>query len=221
MQELHGRKRLQASEELCAYRKFMVGCYQRGRIKVFLRNLLGEHKPKFDCVRIRCPLTEACISHPDELAWVLLLHFQDWFSEPAHHQGSITDAVGDWRKLGTNKLTFQAATNHQGIPDKYTELIWEGLQTVPNKDMIARDLQAALQDPPTEEESCWALKDQKNSTTPGMSNVEYGNIKDWPDELITHSYQLLRVMWGARNITHRPGSRSGQYSLPNLQTRQI
>ena len=106
------------------------------------------------------------------------------------------------------------------VADKYTELIWKGLPTVPNKDMIARDLQAALQDPPTEEEFRCALKDQKNSTTPGMSNVAYGNIKDWPDELITHSYQLLRVMWGARIISHRPGSRSGQYSLPNLRTRQ-
>ena len=28
MHQLHGRKRLQASEDLCAYRKFMVGCYK-------------------------------------------------------------------------------------------------------------------------------------------------------------------------------------------------
>ena len=200
MQQLHGRKRLQASEELCAYRKFMVGCYQRGRIKIFLRNLLGEHKPKFDCDTIRCPLTEAYINHPEELAWVLSLHFQDWFRKPAHHQGPITEADGDWLKLGTDKQTFQDATNHLGIPDKYTELIWEALQTVPNKDMIARELQAALHDPPTEEEFRWALKDQKKSTTPGMSNVAYGNIKDWPDELISHSYQLLRVMWGQEHI---------------------
>ena len=74
---LHERKRLQASEELCAYRKFMVGCYQRGRIKIFLRNLLGEHKPKFDCDTIRCPLTDMFINHPEELAWVLSIHFQD------------------------------------------------------------------------------------------------------------------------------------------------
>ena len=57
----------------------MVGCYQRGRIKIFLRNLLGEHKPKFDCDTICCLLTEAYINHPEELAWVLSLHFQDWF----------------------------------------------------------------------------------------------------------------------------------------------
>ena len=166
MQQLHGRRRLQVSEEICAYRKFMVGCYQRGRIKVFLRNLLGEHKPKFDCDTIRCPLTQAYINHPEELAWVLSLHFQDWFSKTAHQQISITEADDDWIKLGTDKLTFQAATNHLGIPDKYTELIWEALQTVPNKDMIARELQAALHDHPTEEEFRWALKDQKKSTTP-------------------------------------------------------
>ena len=34
-----------------------------------------------------------------------------------------------------------------------------------------------------------------------MSNVAYGNIKDWPDELISHSYQLLRVMWGQEHIS--------------------
>ena len=67
--------------------------------------------------------------------------------------------------------------------------------------MIARELQAALHDPPpTEKEFRWALKDQQISTTPGMSNVAYGNIKDWPDEVISHSYQLLQVMWGQEHI---------------------
>ena len=83
----------------------MVGCYQRGRIKIFLRNLLGEHKPKFDCDTIRCSLTEAYINHPEELAWVLSLHFQNWFRKPAHHQGPITEADSDWLKLGTDKQT--------------------------------------------------------------------------------------------------------------------
>ena len=44
------------------------------------------------------------------------------------------------------------------------------------------------------------LHDQKKSTTPGMSNVSYGNIKDWPEELITHCYQLLSVMWRQEHI---------------------
>jgi hypothetical protein len=117
MQPLHGRKRLQSSEDLCAYRKFMVGCYKRGRIRIFLSNLLGEHKPKFGCDTIRCPLTATYINHLEELAWVLSLHFQDWFSKPAHHQEPITEADGDWMKLGTDKQTYQAATNHLGIPD--------------------------------------------------------------------------------------------------------
>ena len=147
MQQLHERKRLQASEELCAYRKFMVGCYQRGRIKIFLRNLLGEHKPKFDCDTIRCPLTEMYINHPEELAWVLSLHFQDWFSKPAHHQGPITEADGDWLQLGTDKQTFQAATSHLGIPEQYTELIWEALQTVPHKAEMTQELQAGRSHP--------------------------------------------------------------------------
>ena len=33
-----------------------------------------------------------------------------------------------------------------------------------------------------------------------MSNVSYGNIKDWPEELITHCYQLLSVMWRQEHI---------------------
>jgi hypothetical protein len=55
---------LQASEELCAYRKFMVGCYHRGRIKIFA----GGTQTKFDCDKIRCSLTEAHINHSEELA---------------------------------------------------------------------------------------------------------------------------------------------------------
>ena len=74
------------------------------------------------------------------------------------------------------------------------------LQTVPNKDMIASELQAALQVPTTEEDFRWIQKDQKKFTTPSMSKVAYGNIKDWPDELNNHSYHLLRVMWSQEHI---------------------
>ena len=65
---------------------------------------------------------------------------------------------------------------------------------------MEKELAGALTDPPTEEEFRWAIKDQKKSTTPGMSNVSYGNIKDWPDELITHCYHILRVLWGREHI---------------------
>ena len=65
------------------------------------------------------------------------------------------------------------------------------LQTVPNKQELDRELAGAVADPPTEEEFRWAIKDQKKSTTPGMSNVTFGNIKDWPEELITHCYHIL------------------------------
>ena len=83
-----------------------------------------------------------------------------------------------------------------GVPDKYLDLIWTALQTVPNKQELDRELAGALADHPTEEEFRWVIKDQKKSTTPGMSNVTYGNIKDWPEELITHCYHILRVLWG-------------------------
>ena len=78
-----------------------------------------------------------------------------------------------------------------GIPAQYTELIWEALPTVPHNTEIAQELREAMEEPPTEKEFRWALHDQKKSTTPGMSNVTYGNIKDWHEELITHCYQLL------------------------------
>ena len=178
----------------------MVGCYKRGRLKIFLRNLLGEHKPQFSCDTIRCPLTDMYINHPEELAWTLSHHFQDWFSKPVHHQGPITEASGDWFKLSTDKPTFIAATTHLGIPEPYLELIWGAMQTVPNQALLAQELHATLQEPPTEEEFRWAIKDHKKSTAPGMSNVTYGNVKDWPDELITHCYQLLRNMWGGKHI---------------------
>jgi hypothetical protein len=79
-------------------------------------------------------------------------------------------------------------------------LIWEALQTVPHKAAIVKELQEAMAAPPTEVEFRWALHDQKKSTTPGMSNVSYGNIKDWPEELITHCYDLLSVMWRQKHI---------------------
>ena len=105
------------------------------------------------------------INHPEELAWVLSIHFQNWFSKPEHHQEPITEADGDWLKLGTDKQTFQEATSHLGIPEQYIELIWEALQTVPHKSEIAQELQAAMEEPPTEEEFRWALHDQKKTMT--------------------------------------------------------
>ena len=125
----------------------MVGCYQRGRIKIFLRNLLGEHKPHFSGDTIRCPLTDIYINHPDELAWTLSLHFQDWFTKPSHHQGPITEADGDWIELGSNKQTFQDASSHLGVPEQYLDLIWAALQTVPNKQELENELNGALSDP--------------------------------------------------------------------------
>ena len=33
-----------------------------------------------------------------------------------------------------------------------------------------------------------------------MSNVSYGNLKDWPEELQTHCYQLLKRLWLQEDI---------------------
>ena len=198
--KLQGRKRLQASEELCEYRKFMVGCFKRGRLKIFLRNLLGEQKPQFTCDTVKCPLTDMYINHPEELAWTLSTNLQDWFKKPDHHLGPITEADGDWEKLGTDYKAFCSATEHLGIPDKYLGLIWEALTTVPQQTELREKLRITLTEAPTEEEFLGALKDIKKSTTPGMSNVSYGNLKDWPEELQTHCYQLLKRMWLQEHI---------------------
>jgi hypothetical protein len=200
LKKLQGRKRLQASEGLCEYRKFMVECFKRGRLKIFLRNLLGEQKPQFTCDTVKCPLTDMYINHPEELAWTLSTNLQDWFKKPDHHLGPITEADGDWEKLGTDHKAFCSATEHLGIPDKYLGLIWEALTTVPQQTELREKLRTTLTEAPTEEEFLGALKDIKKSTTPGMSNVSYGNLKDWPEELQTHCYQLLKRMWLQEHI---------------------
>jgi hypothetical protein len=43
-------------------------------------------------------------------------------------------------------------------------------------------------------------KRSEKITTRGMSNVSYGYIRDWPEELITHCYQLLTIMWSREHI---------------------
>ena len=42
-------------------------------------------------------------------------------------------------------------SGHQspGIPEQYTELIWEALQTVPHKAEMTQELQAAMEEPPS------------------------------------------------------------------------
>ena len=115
-------------------------------------------------------------------------------------------------QLGTNKQAFQDASSHLGVPEQNLDLIWTALQTVPNKQELDRELAKALTAPSTEEEFRWAIKDQKKSTTPGMSNVTYGNIKDWPEELINHCYHILRVLRAAHSsiMEREMGGPTGQ-----------
>ena len=104
----------------------------------------------------------------------------DWFKRPTHHSGPITEANGDWEQLCTNQCAFNKATEHLGIPQGYIDLIWEAIVTVPNHEKVVEDLADQLQHPTTEEEFYQAIKDKKKSTTPGMSAVSYGHIKEWP-----------------------------------------
>ena len=167
LKKLHGRKRLQASEELCEYQKIMVGCFKRGRLKIFLCNLLSEQKPQFTCDTVKFPLTDMYINHPEELAWTLSTNLQDWFKKPDHHLVPITEADGDWEKLGTDRNAFCMATDYLGIPDKYLGFIWEALTTVPQQTELRETLRTPLTKAQMEEEFLRAIKDIKKSTTPG------------------------------------------------------
>ena len=71
---------------------------------------------------------------------------------------------------------------------------------MPNHEQVVEALAVQLQQPPSEEEFYQAIKDIKKSTTPGMSGVMYGHIKEWPTELQEHCYHLLRAMWGQEHI---------------------
>ena len=129
----------------------MVTCFKQGRLTIFLRQLRGEEKPQFSCDTVRCPLTHMYINHPEELALTLSLHMVDWFKKPTHHSGPITEANGDWEQLCTNQSAFNKATEHLGIPQGYTDLIWEAIVTVPNHEKVVEDLADQLQHPPRRE----------------------------------------------------------------------
>jgi hypothetical protein len=136
MKQLQGRKILHASEELCDYRCFMATCFKRGRIRIFLRQLLRKEKPQFSCDTVCCPLTQMYINHPEDLALTLSLHMADWLKKPMHHSGPITEANGDWEQLCANQSAFNNATEHLGIPQRYIDLIWEVM--VPNHVKVVR-----------------------------------------------------------------------------------
>ena len=114
--------------------------------------------------------------------------------------GLITETDGDCEKLGTDRNTFCMATEHLGIPDKYLGLIWEALTAVPQRTKLRETLRTTLTEAPTEEEFLRAIKDIKKLTTPGMSNVSYGNLKNRLEERQTHCYQLLKRMWLQEHI---------------------
>ena len=54
---------------------------------------------------------------------------------------------------------------------------------MPNHEKVVEELAAQLQQLPSAEKFYQAIKDIKKSTTPGMSGVTYGHIKEWPPEL--------------------------------------
>jgi hypothetical protein len=130
------------------------------------------------------------INHPEKLALTLSLHMAVWFKKPMHHSEPITEANGDWEQLCTNQSAFKKATEHLGIPQRYIDLIWEAIVTVPNHENVVEDLAAQLQQPPSVEEFFQAIKNIKQSTTPGMSGVTYGHIKETTRALLppTESY---------------------------------
>jgi hypothetical protein len=132
------------------------------------------------------------INHPEELALTLSLHMADWFKKLMHHSWPITEANGDWEQLCTNQSAFNKATEHLGIPQIYIDLIWEAIVTVPNHEKAVEELAAQLQQPPSAEELYQAIKDIKKSTTPGMSGVTYGHIKEWCQE---HTPQEWKEKW--------------------------
>ena len=105
------------------------------------------------------------INHPEELALTLSLHMADWFKKPTHHSGPITETNGDWERLCTSQGAFNQATEHLGIPQRYIDLIWEAVVTVPNHEQVVEALAVQLQQPPSEEEFYQAIKDLKKSTT--------------------------------------------------------
>ena len=61
-------------------------------------------------------------------------------------------------------------------------------------------------------------KGSKEINDAGHVKVTYGNIKDWPEDLIIHCYHILRVLW-ADNTSLKPGKRNGRFYWPKRRTR--
>jgi hypothetical protein len=66
---------------------------------------------------------------------------------PTHHSEPITEANADCERLCTNQSAFNQATDHLGIPQRYIDLIWEAIVTVPNHEKVVEALAVQLQQP--------------------------------------------------------------------------
>ena len=187
------------SAALSQWANFMVDCHRKGIMTTYTRTILGEWKPQYTGAEIWCPLAGVYLTNQTDVLSCICDHMKTVYQAPSHHQGPIIRGTSEWIQMTTSKAAFMDATQMLNIPDKYRDIIWEAIQTVPGRQNTQQELMSLL-DPPSWEEFYDAISKPRKQTAPGMSNVTYHDMKHWPDEIQEHCYQLLSHMWPEGHI---------------------
>ena len=193
--KLHGKQRQLLREGINQAVSFREKMVAEGKIRQYNKAVLREsptHNPLNSLTTSTGDILEGSL----EILQAHTEHYKKAFSTPTSHAGGIHeegDNEWDW-KTGGSKADFLARIEHHSIPDKYKDIIWEAMTTVPQAPP-PQEFSTAFDSPPSYKEFCDAISSRSGKSAGGMSGLTYQHMKAWSPDLKTKIYENLIYTW--------------------------
>ena len=182
---LHGRFRMDLRRQISAATNAREALREQGKLKKVIASIL--HKDT-DLYALHSLQTEhGILTDAQTLHNLVTAHFLEWYRTPC--------ASPNWPDLLTDRIAFHALADSKSIPPHLTQSLWDAF-TFPlqlHNAELRRDLQQALESPPSLAEFQAAIQHHRGSTAPGATGLTYNMVKGWPATVIERVHNLLTL----------------------------
>eukprot|EP01032_Pedospumella_encystans_P017983 gene17983-20484_t len=203
---LHGITRTALRQQINEHTKTREELREQGKLRRVIKSILGQHDLHNDLTTLRTPHPTNPDNHtittdPEQIHNHLTTAHGKIFNTPPHHSNSpLQHPNVDWHRALTDQTYFNSVNSHHNIPQHLLDLIWKGMQAVPNKQSLDTEMTHSFEQPPTLDEFHNAIKHISSNTAPGMSNLTNNEIKSWPDATKLIAYDALSKLWATHTI---------------------
>eukprot|EP01034_Spumella_vulgaris_P036599 gene36599-45138_t len=203
---LHGITRTALRQQINENTKAREELREQGKLRRVIKSILGQHDLHNDLSTLRTPHPTDPDNHtittdPEQIHNHLTTAHGKIFNTPPHHSNSpLQHPDVDWHRALTDQTYFNSVNSHHNIPQHLLDLIWKGMQAVPNKQSLDAEMAHSFAQPPTLDEFHNAIKHISSNTAPGMSNLTNNEIKSWPDATKLIAYDALSKLWATHTI---------------------